>query len=69
VTTRTDEPYDDPAVEERWCESRRVEVVDYLRREGVGHRRVGEWPAWHVAPYVSVWAVESRTRPGWVGCG
>jgi hypothetical protein len=28
---------------------------------------VGEVPAWHVAPIVSVWAIESLERPGWVG--
>jgi Domain of unknown function (DUF4826) len=32
-----------------------------------------EWPAWHVAPYVSVWAIESATSPDsvgwWVICG
>lgn len=59
--------YDDPAVEEEWCEARRAQVTAYLQREGVDHGRVGEWPAWHVAPYVSVWAVESKRRPDWVG--
>lgn len=58
--------YDDPAVEEQWCE-RRAEVAVYLQREGVDHGRVGEWPAWHVAPYVSIWAIESKRRPDWVG--
>ena len=28
---------------------------------------VGEWPAWHIAPYVSVWAIESVIAPGSVG--
>jgi hypothetical protein len=59
--------YDDPATEERWCAARREEVVQYLRKEKVDHGRVGDWPAWHVAPYVSVWAIESKARPGWVG--
>ena len=35
--------------------------------EGVGHGRIGEWPAWHVAPYVSIWAIESAATPEWVG--
>lgn len=65
--------YDDPAVEEQWCEDRRAQVVDYLQREGIQHGRVGEWPAWHVAPYVSVWAIESLKVPEsigwWVICG
>jgi hypothetical protein len=59
--------YNDPAVEEQWCAERRAEVTAYLQRERVDHGRVGEWPAWHVAPYVSIWAIESKQRPGWVG--
>jgi hypothetical protein len=59
--------YDDAAVEEQWCEERRADVTAYLQRQGVEHGRVGEWPAWHVAPYVSVWAIESKKSPGWVG--
>ena len=59
--------YDDPAVAERWCEDRRAQIIAYLQREGVEHGRVGEWPAWHVAPCVSIWAIESRKRPEWVG--
>ena len=65
--------YDDPAAEEQWCEARRAEVTAYLHVEGVEHGRVGEWPAWHVAPCVSVWAVESKKRADgvgwWVICG
>ena len=59
--------YDDPEVEEQWCQQRRAEVEEYLRRENVDHGRIGDWPAWHVAPYVSVWAVESKSRPSWIG--
>jgi hypothetical protein len=59
--------YDDPAVEERWCDERRGQVIAYLKKERVDHGRVGEWPAWHVAPYVSVWAIESKKAPDWVG--
>jgi len=59
--------YDDPAAEEQWCNERRVQVVAYLKDQRVEHGRVGEWPAWHVAPYVSVWAIESRKAPDWVG--
>jgi hypothetical protein len=63
--TSTD--YDDPAVEEQWCDARRQEVIDYVARQGIQHGEVGEWPAWHVAPYVSIWAIESLNSPGWVG--
>jgi hypothetical protein len=59
--------YDDPAIEEQWCAERQAEVGAYLKREGVTHGRIGEWPAWHVAPYVSVWAIESAHHPEWVG--
>ena len=59
--------YDDPAIEEAWCGERRAQVESYLRGEGVDHGEIGDWPAWHVAPYVSIWAVQSQARPGWVG--
>jgi hypothetical protein len=59
--------YDDPETEERWCEQQRQCVADYLRSQGVEHGRIGEWPAWHVAPYVSIWAIESLDRPEWIG--
>jgi hypothetical protein len=55
------------AEEEDWCEERRVAVEAYLVGEGVTHGGVGEWPAWHLAPFVSVWAVESPKNPGSVG--
>ncbi len=59
--------------EERWCQERRAQVAEYLRDEGVRHGRIGEWPAWHVSPYVSIWAIESATTPDsvgwWVICG
>jgi len=59
--------YDDSAVEEAWCKERRAEVAEYLKREHVVHGRIGEWPAWHVTPYVSIWAIESVKCPEWVG--
>src|SRR5262245_54418715 len=59
--------YDDPAVEERWCDEQRATVCSYLRSQKVDHGRVGEWPAWHIAPYASIWAIESLARPKWIG--
>ena len=50
----------DPEVEERWCGEQRSRVADYLRSQGVDYGRIGQWPAWHLAPYVSIWAIESR---------
>lgn len=59
---------DDPVAEQAWCMERRMEIIAYLQREGLEHGRVGESPAWHVAPYVSIWAIESiavRDAVGW----
>lgn len=67
-TMRTSNPYSDNAeADDRWCQSQRQIVVEYLRRHGVEHGAIGEWPAWHLAPYVSIWAIESIARPGWIG--
>lgn len=59
--------YDDPAVEEKWCADQRTQVAAYLAKEKVVHGEIREWPAWHIAPIVSVWAIESKKSPGWVG--
>ena len=59
--------WDDPAVQEHWCDECRRTVTEYLAKENVDHGEVGSWPAWHVAPYVSIWAVESLLAPGYVG--
>src|SRR5437588_13058600 len=55
------------AEEVRWCEDRRAEVSEYLAGEQVEHGRVGEWAAWHLPPYVAIWAIESKKSPGSVG--
>ena len=65
MTDRAD--YDDPEIEEAWCAERRAQVADYLRKQGVKRGRIGEWPAWHLAPNVSVWAIESTDTRGAVG--
>lgn len=59
--------YDDPKVEEAWCDQCRAVVKDYMRAAGVKHGQIGEWPSWHLAPYASIWAVESGERRGYVG--
>lgn len=63
----TTSDYDDPEIEEAWCNSARIRIIDYLREEKVEHGRVGDWPAWHIAPIVSIWAIESLVRPEWIG--
>lgn len=62
-----DANWDDPHVKEQWCSQRRVAVMAYLSKEGLVHGKIGSWPAWHVAPYLSIWAVESLNMPGAVG--
>lgn len=68
-----DPDYDDPDIEEHWCQARRTEVETYLRRQGLEHGEIGDWPVWRAAPLVSVWAIADRARPGgpgwWVVCG
>jgi hypothetical protein len=59
--------YDDPEIEKKWFAIRRDEVANYLEREGVKHGGIGEEPAWFVAPYVSIWTVESQRCPNSVG--
>ncbi len=59
--------------ENSWIMSCRKMVQEYLTQEGINHGRIGEYPAWHVSPYVSIWAIESLKSPGsvgwWVVCG
>lgn len=58
---------DDDAEDERWCMEERLHVVEYLAAEPLTHGELGEWPAWHLSPYVAIWALESVARPGAVG--
>jgi len=64
---------DSLAEDEAWCAHQRGVAVEYLAQQPATFGEVGEWPAWHLAPYVSVWAVESVIAPGsvgwWVICG
>ena len=62
--THPTEPIDDEAA---WCAARSAEVAACLDRQALEYGRIGEWPAWHVMPYASVWAVESAHRPEWIG--
>jgi hypothetical protein len=56
-----------PDADEAWCAARAADVAAYLQRTALPHGRVGEWPAWHVMPYASIWAIESKDRPEWIG--
>ena len=53
--------------DERWCGTQREQILAYLSDEGFQSPNVAEWPAWFVAPIISVWAVESVESPGSVG--
>lgn len=53
--------------DDAWCIEQRRKVLSYLGDEGFQSPTLGDWPAWHVAPVISVWAVESVEQPGWVG--
>lgn len=45
--------YDDPRVEESWCDEQREVVRQYLAGQpGLVHGSIGEWPAWPIAPIV-----------------
>jgi hypothetical protein len=58
---------DDPEADERWCIQQRATVGDYLRSQKIQHGQVGDWPAWFIPPYVSIWAIESLVQPGAIG--
>ncbi len=53
--------------EDDWIGGQRQHVVDYLAAEGVDHGGVGDYPAFHVHPYLALWAVQSLRSPGAVG--
>lgn len=58
----------DPEVDENaWCAERRKDVARHLREQGVVHGRIGDAPAWFIAPHVSVWGIESLKQPGFTG--
>ena len=61
-SNRTNSPmdpdsFDDPDVQAAWLAERRAEAHDYLRAQQVPAGRVADHPAWHLAPYVSLWQV------------
>lgn len=59
--------WDDPVNADRWCAEQREKVAVYLETMGVAHGRIGCDPAWMVAPYVAIWAIESARRREHVG--
>ena len=61
------EDCNDPKLEAQWLAKQRDTVLRYLQDEGVRHRGVASEPEWFIAPYVSIWTVESMNTPGAVG--
>ncbi|MBE9537064.1 MAG: DUF4826 family protein [Proteobacteria bacterium] len=53
--------------EDQWCKERRQDVLKYLASQGIEHGQVSESPAWDEIPYTSIWAIESKKSPDWVG--
>ena len=59
--------FDDPAIAAQWLAEQRERVIRYLDGQEVRHRGVAPEPEWFVAPYVSLWRVESFAKPGALG--
>ena len=56
--------YDDPKIKAQWIAERRADLEEYLKHEVVTHGKIGEVPAWYIAPYVSIWGIENNKSPG-----
>jgi len=52
---------------EQWVEKERGGVEAYLEAQGIGSPTVGPWPAFEMAPYFAIWAVESKRQAGKIG--
>lgn len=53
--------------ERAWVAAERRKVMTYLESQKCFHAGVGEWPAFHIDPYVALWAVQSPTHSGRIG--
>lgn len=53
--------------EDSWIEAQRKHAEEHLRGQQVDHIGIGEYPAFHVHPYLALWAVQSKRSPGWIG--
>jgi len=52
---------------DNWVSDQRFQVKVYLEKEGIDNPNVGEWPAFEVAPYFAIWAIESKRQVGQIG--
>jgi len=53
--------------EEAWLTEQQKLAAAYLETQGIAKPELGEVPAFHVSPYVSLWAVRSKKNPDAVG--
>ena len=53
--------------EAAWVASEREKVISYLVTQKCAHAGVGEWPAFHIDPYIALWAIQSPSHPGRIG--
>ena len=51
----------------KWVEKQRDIVARYLTKHGVDDPKVGEWPAFELAPHFAIWAIESKKTAGKIG--
>lgn len=59
--------FEDPKVEEDWCEQQREHVAWFIGQQPIQPGRIGEWPAFHIAPHVAIWAIESGVKENLLG--
>jgi hypothetical protein len=59
--------YDDPTREAQWLVEQRANVERYLKSECLLYCGVASESEWFLAPYVSVWIIESLRVPGAIG--
>lgn len=48
-----------PVAEAEWLVGQRCDGVEYLQKQGVDYASVSIDAHWFVAPYVSIWRIES----------
>ena len=52
---------------ENWISDQQSQVVQYLEKQGITTPNVASWPAFEIAPYFAIWAVESKQVSGKIG--
>ncbi len=61
----TDQTCSDPAGDDTWFAGLREKVVDCIELAGIRHAVIRDRPDWHLAPYLSIWAIEHPRYPDW----